>query len=97
MNTVEHWKQEKHSLDIIEEIYEYAAEGLSFDEIEERGGEGEWEHFKWAEMYTHDRKEGYFMLRTKVPGGFLTPKQAEVIGDAVMNSRPTASSDSPPT
>jgi ferredoxin-nitrite reductase len=29
----------------------------------------------------HQKQEGYFMLRTKVPGGVLTAKQARVIGN----------------
>ena len=33
MNTVERWKQEKHPLDVIEDVKEYAEEDLSFDEI----------------------------------------------------------------
>jgi ferredoxin-nitrite reductase len=80
-NTVEEWKQEKHPLDVVEDVREYAAEGLSFEEIEERAGDGEWERLKWAGMYSHGRQEGYFMMRTKVPGGYLTPAQAEVIGE----------------
>jgi len=80
-NTVEEYKQEKHPLDVIEDLKEYAAEGLSFEEIEERAGGGEWERLKWAGMYTHGRQEGYFMMRTKAPGGYLTPEQAEVIGE----------------
>ncbi len=81
MNTVEQWKQENHPLDTIEDIYDYAAEGLSFDEIEERAGEGIWERMKWTGMYTHGQHEDYYMMRTKVPGGRLTPEQAEVIGE----------------
>ncbi len=81
MNTVERWKQEKQPLDVIDDVEEYAAEGLSFDEIEERAGEGEWERLKWAGMYAHGNHRGYFMMRTKVPGGYLTPDQAEVIGE----------------
>jgi ferredoxin-nitrite reductase len=81
MNTVERWKQEKHPLDVIEDVKEYANEGLSFDEIEARAGDGEWERLKWAGMYSHGRQRGYFMVRTKVPGGFLTPEQAEVVGE----------------
>jgi ferredoxin-nitrite reductase len=81
VNTVERWKQEKHPLDVIEDVYEYADEGLSFDEIEARAGDGEWERLKWAGLYKHGQHRGYFMLRTKVPGGRLTPEQAEVIGE----------------
>jgi len=81
MNAVERYKQEKHPLDVIEDVKEYAAEELSFDEIEARAGGGEWERLKWAGLYAHGQHDDYFMLRTKVPGGYLTPDQAEVIGE----------------
>jgi ferredoxin-nitrite reductase len=84
VNTVEQWKQEKHPLDVIEDVKEYAEGGLSFEEIEERAGDGEWERLKWAGLYSHGRKTGYFMMRTKVPGGYLTPEQAEVIGEVAQ-------------
>jgi len=81
VNSVEQYKQNKHPLDVIEDVKEYAEEGLSFDEIEERAGGGEWERLKWAGMYSHGVQRGYFMMRTKVPGGKLTPEQAEVVGE----------------
>jgi ferredoxin-nitrite reductase len=81
MNTVEEWKREKHPLEMIELVEEFAEEGLSFDEIEQREGEGVWERMKWTGMYTHGVQRGYIMMRTKVPGGYLTPEQAEVIGE----------------
>ncbi|GGN07112.1 ferredoxin--nitrite reductase [Halarchaeum nitratireducens] len=80
LNTTEQWKQEKHPLDVVADLREYAEEELGFDEIEERAGDGEWERLKWAGTYTQ-KQEGYFMMRTKVPGGHLTPEQAEVIGE----------------
>ncbi|WP_049894109.1 nitrite/sulfite reductase [Halogranum rubrum] len=81
MNSVERWKREKHPLDVVDDVYEYAEEGLTFDEIEARAGDGEWERLKWAGMYAHGTHRGYFMMRTKVPGGRLTPEQAEVVGE----------------
>ncbi|WP_049990091.1 nitrite/sulfite reductase [Natrinema salifodinae] len=84
MNTVEQHKQEKHPLDVVEDVYDYADEQLSFEEIEERAGGGEWERLKWAGMYAQ-KQEGYFMIRTKVPGGYLTPEQAEVIGECATD------------
>ena len=89
MNTVERWKQEKHPLDVVDDVRTYAEEGLTFEEIEARAGEGEWERLKWTGMYTHGVQDGYFMMRTKVPGGFLTPEQAETIG-AVAEEYATA-------
>ncbi|MFP8953321.1 nitrite/sulfite reductase [Natrialbaceae archaeon A-arb3/5] len=80
MNTTEQYKQNKHPLDVIDDVYEYADENLTFEEIEDRAGDGEWERLKWAGMYAQ-KQEGYFMIRTKVPGGKLTPEQAEVIGE----------------
>ncbi|SFS38892.1 nitrite/sulfite reductase [Halostagnicola kamekurae] len=80
MNTTEQYKQNKHPLDVIDDVYEYAEDELTFEEIEERAGDGEWERLKWAGMYAQ-KQEGYFMIRTKVPGGKLTPEQAEVIGE----------------
>ncbi len=79
MNTKEQWKQEKHPLDVIEDVYDYAEDELSFEEIEEEAGGGEWERLKWAGMYAQ-KQDNFFMIRTKVPGGYLTPEQAEVIG-----------------
>ena len=64
MNTVEEWKQEKHPLEMVELVEEFAEEGLSFDEIEEREGEGVWERMKWTGMYTHGVQRGYIMMRT---------------------------------
>ena len=81
MNTVEQYKQEKHPLDVIDDVIEYAEGGLTFDEIEARAGDGEWERLKWAGLYSHGVQRGYFMMRTKVPGGYLSPAQAEVIGE----------------
>ncbi|WP_254861708.1 nitrite/sulfite reductase [Halovivax gelatinilyticus] len=80
MNASERQKLEKHPLDVIDDVYEYAADGCSFAEIEARGGEGEWQRLKWAGMYAQ-KQAGYFMMRTKVPGGHLTPEQAAVIGE----------------
>jgi ferredoxin-nitrite reductase len=85
VNTVERWKQEKHPLDVLGDVREYAAEGLSFAEIEERAGPGEFERMKWAGMYTHGVHDDYYMMRTKVPGGYLSPDQAEVIGEVAAD------------
>jgi ferredoxin-nitrite reductase len=81
MNTVEQWKQEKHPLDVIEDVRRYAEEEMTFEEIEAEAGGGEWERLKWAGMYAHGNHDDYFMVRTKVPGGRLTPEQAEVVGE----------------
>jgi ferredoxin-nitrite reductase len=81
MNTVEEWKEKKHPLDVVEDVKEYAEKGMSFAEIADQAGEGEFERLKWAGMYTHGVHDDYYMMRTKVPGGYLTPEQAEVAGE----------------
>ena len=81
MNSVEQYKQQKHPLDVIDDVIDYAEGRLSFDEIEEHEGDGAWERLKWAGLYAHGVQRGYFMMRTKVPGGYLSPKQARVIGE----------------
>ncbi|MDS0278623.1 ferredoxin--nitrite reductase [Halomicroarcula sp. S1AR25-4] len=81
MNTVERWKQEKHPLDVVEDVKRYADAEMSFEEIAAAAGDGEWERLKWAGLYAHGQQDGYFMLRTKVPGGRLTPEQARVVGE----------------
>jgi ferredoxin-nitrite reductase len=54
---------------------------MSFSEIAEESGDGEFERLKWAGMYTHGVHDDYYMMRTKAPGGYLSPEQAEVIGE----------------
>lgn len=67
-------KQDKDGLDVIHDIYRYAKTG--FDSIEET----DFERMKWYGVYRQKPKDsGYFMLRTKVPGGQLTGEQAIVL------------------
>ena len=64
-------KQEKDGLDVIHDMYRYAQTG--FASIEE----DDFERLKWYGVYRQKPKDsGYFMLRTKVPGGQLTGTQA---------------------
>ena len=36
---------------------------------------------KWVGLYTHRHEQGYFMLRTKQPNGFVTPEQLETVAE----------------
>ncbi|PIQ83482.1 MAG: ferredoxin--nitrite reductase [Candidatus Omnitrophica bacterium CG11_big_fil_rev_8_21_14_0_20_63_9] len=36
---------------------------------------------KWLGLYTHRHEQGYFMLRTKQPNGFVTPEQLDTIAE----------------
>src|SRR5437016_2475786 len=67
-------KQAKDGLDVIHDIYRYAKTG--FASIEET----DFERMKWYGVYRQKPKDsGYFMMRTKVPGGQLNAAQARVI------------------
>ncbi len=69
-------KQEKDGLDVIHDMYRYAQTG--FASIEE----DDFERLKWYGVYRQKPKEsGYFMLRTKVPGGQLTGAQARKLSE----------------
>ncbi|MBI4343925.1 MAG: nitrite/sulfite reductase [Candidatus Omnitrophica bacterium] len=41
------------------------------------------DHFmcKWLGLYTHRHEQGFFMLRTKQPNGFVTPEQLDTVAD----------------
>ncbi len=69
MNKFEEYKKIKHPLTVIDDIYRYAETG--FESIQE-------EHFnlfKWYGIYQQRPKDGYFMMRIKVPGGRITTVQ----------------------
>lgn len=67
-------KQEKDGLDVIHDIYRYAKTG--FASIQET----DFERMKWYGVYRQKPKEsGYFMMRTKLPGGQINAAQARVL------------------
>ena len=67
-------KQEKDGLDVVHDIYRYAKTG--FASIEET----DFERMKWYGVYRQKPKEsGYFMMRTKIPGGQVNAAQARVL------------------
>lgn len=67
-------KQEKDGLDVIHDIYRYAKTG--FASIPE----DDFERFKYYGVYRQKPKDsGFFMMRTKIPGGQLTGAQARVL------------------
>jgi len=67
----EQLKLDKDGLDVIHDIYRYAK--LGFAAITD----DDFDRMKWYGVYRQKPKDsGYFMLRTKVPGGRLTSEQA---------------------
>lgn len=70
----EKMKLEKDGLDVIHDIYRYAK--LGFSAITD----DDFDRMKWYGVYRQKPKDsGYFMMRTKIPGGQLTGDQAIVL------------------
>lgn len=67
-------KLEKDGLDVIHDLYRYAKTG--FASI----AETDFERLKWYGVYRQKPKDsGFFMMRTKIPGGQLNAAQARVL------------------
>lgn len=67
-------KLEKDGLDVIYDLSRFAK--LGFGVIPE----DDFDRLKWYGVYRQKPKDsGYFMLRTKIPGGRILPVQAEVL------------------
>lgn len=72
----EKMKLDKDGLDVIHDIYRYAKVG--FDAITE----DDFTLMKWYGVYRQKPKDGgYFMMRTKIPGGQLTGSQAIALSE----------------
>src|SRR5271165_6419161 len=79
LSEIELLKLERHPLEIADAIIDtYSKEGpAGIAKIP-----GEVERLKWAGIYPQKQGGDAFMMRVKVPGGFLTAAQAREIGVA---------------
>ena len=77
LNEIEQWKLERHPLEIADAIIDtYSQEGpAGIAKVP-----GEVERLKWAGIYPQKQGGDAFMMRIKIPGGFLTAPQAREIG-----------------
>jgi len=77
LNEIEQWKLERHPLLIADAIIDtYSKTGpAGIAEVP-----GEVERLKWAGIYPQKQGGDAFMMRIKVPGGFLTAPQIREIG-----------------
>src|SRR5919201_4265529 len=74
-NSVERIKRDKSPLGILDELPALIAAGY------ERVAEEDMVRLKWWGLYHDKPKIGTFMLRIKLPGGFLSPVQLRAIGE----------------
>ena len=83
LSKVELEKLEKDGLDVLNDIYRYA-EGGDIDAVTP----DDLNRFKWYGLY-HDRpKDGFFMLRVRLPGGILSAEQTEAVADLAATVAP---------
>jgi sulfite reductase beta subunit-like hemoprotein len=76
MNKVEEIKQHKDGLDVLADIYRYAEPGAPAIPADDET------LFRWYGIYTQrPAEDGYFMVRTRIPGGDLTPVQLRLLGE----------------
>jgi ferredoxin-nitrite reductase len=75
MNKIEEYKNEKDGLDILDDIPRYASEGW------ESITDGDKERLKWAGVFFRRQTPGHFMMRLRIPNGFLSATQLRTIGE----------------
>lgn len=76
MNRIEELKQRKDGLDVLADIYRYAETGLESISPDDEP------LFRWYGIYTQrPAEDGFFMVRIRIPGGDLTPRQLGAIAD----------------
>lgn len=74
-NSIERMKREKFPLDIVNELPQLIAAGY------EALPEEDIVRLQWWGLYHDKPKVGTFMMRIKIPGGYLKPYQLRAIGD----------------
>ncbi len=75
MNKIEEYKREKDGLDILQDIPRYATEGW------ETITDGDKERLKWAGVFFRRQTPGRFMMRLRLPNGFMSAMQLRTIGE----------------
>ncbi len=77
LNEIERWKLERHPLEVADAVIDtYSKDGpAGIAEVP-----GEVERLKWVGIYPQKQGGDAFMMRVKVPGGFLTAPQIREIG-----------------
>ena len=77
LNQVERWKLDRHPLEVADAVINtYARQGPGAV----NAVPGEQERLKWVGLYPQRQGGDAYMLRVKLPGGFMTAPQAREIG-----------------
>src|SRR3970040_1274460 len=75
MNKIEEYKIEKDGLDILHDVPRYATEGW------EKITDGDKERLKWAGVFFRRQTPGRFMMRLRIPNGFMSAIQLRTLGE----------------
>lgn len=75
MNKIEEYKQEKDGLDILQDVPRYASAGW------EKIPDDDKERLKWAGVFFRRQTPGRFMMRLRIPNGFISAMQLRTIGE----------------
>ncbi len=77
LNKVELLKQDKDGFDVLADLMRYSESG-DFDAIDKGDRE---QRFKWFGVYQQKPNNGHFMLRMRLPGGQINPKQLKRLAE----------------
>ena len=83
LNSAERLKLEKDGLDVLADIYRYAESGDITSVTED-----DMNRFKWYGLYHDKPKDGFFMLRVRLPGGVATAEQIEAVAELAASVAP---------
>lgn len=77
LNEIERWKLERHPFEVANAIIDrYSVDGAAAI----ASVPGETERLKWVGIYPQKQGGDAFMMRVKIPGGFMTAPQVREIG-----------------
>ncbi len=77
INKAEELKKAKDGFDVLKDLIRYSEVG-DYDAIPEDDAA---QRFKWFGVYRQKPNTGHFMIRIRIPGGQLSPRQLKTIAD----------------
>ncbi len=75
LNPVEVWKAKKHGFDVWPDLLNWAAQGTSYDEIDE----ADLHRMKWYGVFWRKSDQNRYMLRVRIPACEMTAGQARAL------------------
>jgi ferredoxin-nitrite reductase len=82
LNSVEVWKAKKHGFDVWPDVLNWAAQGTSYDQIEE----ADLQRMKWYGVFWRKEDRDRYMLRVRIPACEMTASQARALAGIAHES-----------